>query len=199
MLIVGITGGIASGKTEVAKVFQKKGAIIISGDEIGKKVVERNPMVLKKIVKAFGKGILNSNGKLNRKKLGEVAFASERNKDKLNRIVHPYLLRELKHEITKFPKTRNKKQILVVDAALIVEWKLYKNLDKLILVTSPKEKRLARLRKLGFSKKEASDRIKRQVTDSRRRRYSDFVISNNGSLKQLKDKAQVVWKEVVSG
>ena len=199
MLIVGITGGIASGKTEVAKVFQKKGAIIISGDEIGKKVVERNPMVLKKIVKAVGKGILNSNGKLNRKKLGEVAFASERNKDKLNRIVHPYLLRELKHEITKFPKTRNKKQILVVDAALIVEWKLYKNLDKLILVTSPKEKRLARLRKLGFSKKEASDRIKRQVTDSRRRRYSDFVISNNGSLKQLKDKAQVVWKEVVSG
>ena len=199
MLIVGITGGIASGKTEVAKVFQKKGAKVISGDEIGKEVVEKNPAVLKKLVKTFGKGILNSNGKLNRKKLGEVAFASERNKDKLNRIVHPYLLRELKHEITKFPKTRNKKQILVVDAALIVEWKLYKNLDKLILVTSPKEKRLARLRKLGFSKKEASDRIKRQVTDSRRRRYSDFVISNNGSLKQLKNKAQVVWKEVVSG
>ena len=198
-MIVGITGGIASGKTEVAKVFQKKGAIIISGDELGKKVVEKNPVVLKKLVKIFGKEILNSKGKLNRKTLGAIAFANEKNKQELNRIVHPYLLRELKHEITKFRKTRNKKQVLLVDAALIVEWKLYKNLDKLILVISPEGKRLARLRKLGFSKKEASDRIKRQVTDSRRRRYSDFIISNNGSLKQLKDKAQVLWREVVSG
>src|SRR4030067_1857647 len=198
-MIVGLTGRIPSAKTEVAKVCEKKGAIIMSGDELGKKVVEKNPVVLKKLVKIFGKEILNSKAKVNRKTLGAIAFPNEKNKDKLNRIVHPYLLRELKHEITKFRKTRNKKQVLLVDAALIVEWKLYKNLDKLILVISPEGKRLARLRKLGFSKKEASDRIKRQVTDSRRRRYSDFVISNNGSLKQLKDKAQVVWKEGVSG
>ncbi|EQB63294.1 MAG: hypothetical protein RBG1_1C00001G0873 [candidate division Zixibacteria bacterium RBG-1] len=198
-MIVGITGGIASGKTEVAKVFQKNGALVISGDVIGKEVVEKNTAVLKKLVQTFAKEILNSKGKLNRKKLGAIAFASEKNKQKLNQIVHPYLLRELRHRITKFRKARKSRKILVVDAALIVEWKLYKELDKLILVTSPAEKRLQRLKNLGFSQKEAQDRIGRQVTDSRRRRYSDFIISNDGSLKQLKDKAQVLWREVVSG
>ncbi len=196
MLIVGITGGIASGKTEVAKVFQKKGAVVISGDEIGKEVVERNPVILKQLVNTFGKAILNSNGKLNRKKVGEIAFASEKNKQKLNRIVHPYLLRKLKHRITKFRKARKKREILVVDAALIVEWKLYKKLDKLILVTSPLEKRLERLKKLGFSKNEASNRIKRQLKDGQRRKYAAFIISNNTGLKELQNRALQVWEKL---
>ncbi|HKZ21649.1 MAG TPA: dephospho-CoA kinase [candidate division Zixibacteria bacterium] len=198
MLTIGITGGIASGKTEVAKVFQKKGATVISGDEIGKEVVEEKPTVLKKLVQAFGKGILNSKDKLNRKKLGEIAFASEKNKEKLNRIVHPYLLKELEREITKFRKTQNPRKILVVDAALIVEWKLYKKLDKLILVTSPKEKRVQRLKNLKFSETEALNRIKRQLTDKQRNKYADVVISNHGSLKELKNKALAVWKRIKS-
>lgn len=197
-MIIGITGGIASGKTEVAKVFQKKGAKAVSGDEIGKEVVEKNPVVLKKLVQAFGKRILNSKGRLNRRKLGEIAFASEKNKEKLNRIVHPYLLRELELGITKFRKARNPRKILVVDAALIVEWKLYKKLDKLILVTSPEEKRIQRLKSLKFSETEALNRIKRQLTDSQRKKHSDFVISNHGSLKELKKKALAVWKRVQS-
>ena len=197
-MIIGITGGIASGKTEVARVFQKKGAVIISGDEIGKEVVEKNPALLKKLVQTFGKGILNSKSRLNRRKLGELAFASEKNKEKLNRIVHPYLLKELKHEITKFRKARKKREILVVDAALIVEWKLYKNLDKLILVTSPKEKRVQRLKSLKFSETETLNRIKRQLTDKQRKKYSDLVISNHGSLKGLKNKALAVWKGIKS-
>ena len=197
-MIIGITGGIASGKTEVAKVFWKKGAVIISGDEIGKEVVEKNPAVLKKLVRTFGKEILNSKGKLNRRKLGEIAFASEKNKEKLNRIVHPYLLRELELGITKFRRAQKSGKILVVDAALIVEWKLYKKLDKLILVTLPKGKRLTRLRKLGFSKIEASDRIKRQLTDSQRKKYADFIIYNKGSLKELRNKALRLWDELKS-
>lgn len=197
-MIIGITGGIASGKTEVANVFQKNGAKIISGDDIGKEVVEKNPSVLKKLVKMFGKGILNSKGRLNRRKLGEIAFASEKNKEKLNRIIHPYLLRKLRHRITKFRKARKSRKILVVDAALIVEWKLYKELDSLVLVTSSLEKRLERLKKLRFSKNEALNRIKRQLTDSQRRRYTDFVIRNNGSLKELKNKALAMWKRVQS-
>ena len=198
IMIIGITGGIASGKTEVANVFQKNGAKIISGDDIGKEVVEKNPSVLKKLVKMFGKGILNSKGRLNRRKLGEIAFASEKNKEKLNRIIHPYLLRKLRHRITKFRKARKSRKILVVDAALIVEWKLYKELDSLVLVTSSLEKRLERLKKLRFSKNEALNRIKRQLTDSQRRRYTDFVIRNNGSLKELKNKALAMWKRVQS-
>lgn len=197
-MIIGITGGIASGKTEVAKVFQKRGARVISGDEIGKEVVEEKPTVLKKLVQVFGKGILNSKGRLNRRKLGEIAFASEKNKEKLNRIVHPYLLRELELGITKFRRTRNSRKILVVDAALIVEWELYKKLDMLILVTSPKEKRVQRLKSLKFSETEALNRIKRQLTDKQRKKYAHLVISNDGTLKELKNKALAVWKGIKS-
>lgn len=197
-MIIGITGGIASGKTEVAKVFQKKGARVTSGDEIGKEVVEKNPAVLRKLVKIFGKVILNSKGELNRKKLGELAFVNEKNKEKLNKLVHPYLLRELRHRITKFRRARKSRKILVVDAALIVEWKLFKELDNLILVTSSKEKRIKRLQSLGFSKSEALNRIKRQVTDSYRKKYAAFIIYNNGSLKELQNKALAVLKKLKS-
>jgi dephospho-CoA kinase len=99
MLLIGITGGIASGKTEVAKVFRKKGATILSGDEIGRKVVEGNKSVLKKLVKVFGEHIMRDDGTLNRHRLGEISFSSVRGKDKLNRIVHPPLLRELRSRV----------------------------------------------------------------------------------------------------
>jgi dephospho-CoA kinase len=74
MLVIGLTGGTGSGKTEIAKILQKKGGIIVSGDRIGKEVVEKNKPVLKRLVKIFGKQILNNHGKLNRRKLGSLAF-----------------------------------------------------------------------------------------------------------------------------
>jgi dephospho-CoA kinase len=134
MKIIGITGGIGSGKTEVAKIFKKLGAKIISGDEIGKEVVEKNRPVLKKLVRIFGEGILNGNRKLNRRKLGKIVFSSIENRDKLNKIVHPYLLSNLRKQIREHRK--KDPGIVIVDAALIVEWGLQKELDYLILVES---------------------------------------------------------------
>ncbi|MCI0531570.1 MAG: dephospho-CoA kinase [candidate division Zixibacteria bacterium] len=201
MLVVGLTGGIASGKSEVAKVLRRKGAKIISGDLIGRQVVEGNPKVLKMLVRAFGREILTKNGKLNRKKLGSLAFSSRGNQNKLNRIVHPKLLRKLHAEIAKarreFSRAKRSKKpapgLIVIDAALITEWGLHKKLDMTVMVASPVAVRIKRLHKQGLTRNEAKARIARQMADSRRREFCDFVIKNGGSLSRLRQKAENLY------
>lgn len=196
MKIIGITGGIGSGKTEVAKVFRKKGAIILSGDEIGKEVVEKNPLVLKKLVRVFGRVILNRNEKLNRRKLGQIAFSSTKGRNRLNRIIHPYLLSSLKKKIKEYRK--RKKGLVVVDAALIIEWGFQKQLDYLILVESNLNNRLTRLKhKSGYSQREALNRIKAQISPKTRRRYADYIIRNDKDLKELRKSALFLWEKLI--
>ncbi len=193
MKIIGITGGIGSGKTEVAKIFKKLGAKILSGDEIGKEVVEKNQTVFKKLVKVFGKGILNKNKKLNRRELGNIAFSSIKRRNKLNKIVHPYLLSSLKKKIKEYRKKGS--GIVVIDAALIIEWGLQKELDYLILVESALKNRVKRLKEnLGYSQKEAMNRIKVQIKDKTRRKYADYIIKNDKDLKELSRKTVSLWK-----
>lgn len=196
MTLIGITGGIASGKTEVAKVFQKLGAKILSGDEIGKDVVENNPQLLKKLVKTFGEDILDSKKRLNRKKLGEIAFSSRSLTKELNSIVHPFLLKDLKEKIESFAK-RGYRKPLVIDAALIMEWDLQKKLDYLVFVDCTKQKRIKRLiEQKGYTRKEAEQRIKAQLPESKKRKQADFIIKNEGSLKELRANTKALWKQI---
>lgn len=198
MILIGITGGIASGKTEVAKIFQKLGAKILSGDEIGKDVVDKNPQLLKKLIKTFGDEILDSKKRLNRKKLGGIAFSSPSLTKKLNSIVHPFLLKNLKEKIKSLKKKGYKKPV-VIDAALIVEWELQKELDYLIFVDCPKEKRIKRLtQQKGYSRKEAEGRIKAQLPESKKRKLADFIVKNEGELKGLRIKVKSLWKKILS-
>jgi dephospho-CoA kinase len=198
MVLVGVTGGIACGKTEVCKVFQKKGAIILSGDEIGKEVIEKDKNVLEELVQAFGKEILNKNKNLNRRKLGKIAFASVESKDKLNKIIHPYLLRELRKRIKNF-RRKVDKDVVVVDAALIVEWGLQKELDHLVFVESKREDKIKRLQKhKGYSRKETLDRIKSQLPETTKKRLADFVIVNDKGVNELREKAEKVFRRIMS-
>ena len=197
MRIIGITGGIGSGKTEVAKIFKKLGSKILSGDEIGKEVVEKNSSVLKKLVKSFGDEILNRDKNLNRRKLGKIAFSTVENRDKLNKIVHPYLLSNLMKKIKEYRKKGS--GIVVVDAALIIEWGLQKELDYLILVESALKNRIKRLKEnLGYSQKEALSRSKMQLRDKTRRKYADYIIKNDKNLTELKRKTVSLWKFIYS-
>ena len=197
MLLIGVTGGIACGKTEVAKVFQKKGAAILSGDQIGKEVVEKNKSVLKDLVQAFGESILSKNGKLNRRKLGQIVFASQKAKEELNRIIHPHLLRELRQRI-KHLRNRCKVSVVVVDAALIVEWGLEKELDYLVFVESKREDKIKRLREeKGYTRREALDRIKSQLPEKVKKRKADFVIRNDKGLAELRQRAERAWRDLI--
>ncbi|MFH1335266.1 MAG: dephospho-CoA kinase [Candidatus Zixiibacteriota bacterium] len=198
MILIGITGGIACGKTEVSKVFRKKGAVVLSGDRIGKEVAEKNRGILKELVRTFGSQILNKRGGLNRRRLGEIAFASKISKEKLNRMVHPYLLNELRRKIEGLGK-KHHRGMVVIDAALIVEWGLQKELDYLIFVQSKREDRIRRLReKKGYSRKESEGRIKSQLPEKTKRKLADFVIKNDKGLDELQERANRVWKKIVS-
>ncbi len=198
MLLIGVTGGIACGKTEVCKVFQKKGATILSGDEIGKEVVEKNKKVLKELVRTFGEEILKKNRTLNRRKLGKIAFASKEAKDKLNEIIHPFLLGDLRKRV-KSVRKKNPEAIVAIDAALMVEWGLEKELDYLIFVESKREDKIKRLRKeKGYTRREALDRIKSQLPEITKKRKADFVIRNDKGLAELRTKANRVWIHIIS-
>jgi dephospho-CoA kinase len=198
MPLIGITGGIACGKTEVAKVFQEKGAVILSGDQIGKEVVEKEGTVLKQLVRAFGQDILNKNGTLNRRKLGRIAFTSKESRDKLNGIIHPHLLKELRRRIQNIEE-ENPQAVVVIDAALIVEWGLEKELDHLIFVESKEENKIKRLQKeKGYSKKEALDRIKSQLPEKVKEKKADVIIRNDEGLAELRTAADGVWRFIAA-
>ena len=198
MLIVGVTGGIGAGKSEVCKVFKKLGAKVVSADQIGKEVVEKNPALLRKLVKVFGPEILNSDGTLNRRKLGKKAFSSQEAKIKLNKIVHPYLLLDLKKNLEEL-KRKKSLNVTVVDAALIIEWGLEKKLDFLIYVYSPRKTRLQRLiEKQGYSFREALDRMKSQLPELEKKRKADFIIQNDSDLETLYQKTKEQWNNILA-
>ena len=195
MFLVGITGGLSCGKTEVAKIFEKLGAKIISADAFGREAVENNKCVLRKLIFVFGNDILNKDNTLNRRKLAELAFASKSGVKELNSIVHPYLLSALEEKIKKISKN---KDIVVIDAALIVEWGLEKKLDFLIVVDSKTKDQIKRFcSATNYSSKTACNIIRCQLPKTTKKKYADLIVYNYGNLKQLKEKARRAWDDVI--
>lgn len=196
MYTVGLTGQIACGKSTVARELEKLGAVVINADDLGREVVETNPIVLKRLVSAFGAENVFTNRKLNRKKLAAIAFASDENTAKLNAIVHPELLKLLRKEIARHSRVR-RKRLLVVDAALLFDWKLDRELDVVIVVDSTLKNQLARLHRKGRDRRDALLRIKRQAPKSRLRKLADAVIHNNGTYDQLVQKTWRLYARLV--
>lgn len=196
MYTVGLTGQIACGKSSVARELQKLGAVVVNADDIGREVVEQDEDVLRRLKSQFGRDIVTPGGKLDRRKLGARAFASESTTLQLNRIVHPALLARLREQIKGHRKS-GKTRLLVVDAALIFNWKLDRELDVVIVVDSTRPNQLARLEKQGIGRREALQRIKRQIPKYRLRRMADAVIHNNGTPDQLVHKTWRLYARLV--
>jgi len=193
---VGLTGQIACGKSSVARELQNLGATVINADDIGREIVERDRRVLQKLKAAFGEDILQANGRLDRRKLGARAFASEETTNQLNRIVHPALLAQLRKRIAEHRRS-GKTKLLVVDAALIYNWNLERELDVVIVVDSTRSNQLARLKKQGIGRREALHRMKRQIPKYQLRRRADAVVHNNGTPEQLVHKTWRLYARLV--
>lgn len=192
-LIVGLTGGIGCGKTEVAKIFQELGAKVIDADLIGKEVVQTRPDVMQAIIGAFGPQFQNPDGSLKRKELGSFVFADDERKKKLNGIVHPYLWDQVKEEIARAEKKGCR--IIIVDAALIYETGLEKHFDKVIVVNSTIENRIARVQQRDhLTEKEIRHRIQSQMPMEEKVLRADIVIDNNGSLAELRRATEEVYR-----
>lgn len=192
-MIIGLTGLIGSGKSEVAAVFERMGAVVIDADRIGRQVVDGDSIVFYRLLTVFGTSILNADLTLNRKRLGQAAFSSPASLRALNEIIHPPLLRRLDSEIA---GARRLRRHAVVDAALLVQWKYDRRMDHVILVTSTAERRLRRMRKRGFDREEVRRRSQLQLSEAELRRRAGVVITNDGDLAGLQVKTEKLYRRL---
>ena len=180
-LIIGITGGIGSGKTFVCNRLAKKGFKVFYADAIAKSLYTKNKTLLQTLVKEFGKDILNYQGKINLSKFREVIFANKKNYGKINKIVHPlvisHILKESKKSIY---------DIVLVESALVFESGLDKDLDYVIMIYANKKTRVERIMmRDGAKKSEVESIMKYQIEDKKKLEMSDFVVVNNKTEEQL--------------
>jgi dephospho-CoA kinase len=185
--IVGLTGAPGAGKSLAAKYLKERGAVVLSGDDAGRMVVRDVPMVLRRLVNAFGISILKKDGTLDRRLLGRMVFGDPAAREKLNKIIHPHLLKALKTWI-KQCQGRSPERLIVVDAALIFEWGIADWFDHILVVTAGRDLRIKRMMRAGLSRKEAADRISSQIPQRTKAALADYVIENNGSKSILRKK-----------
>lgn len=191
MMIIGLTGGVGAGKDEAAKILKSLGVKIIDADDVGHRLLEKNRVLQKRLVKTFGCGIL-SKGKIARKKLGEIVFGNRGRIRLLNQAIHPLMGREFRKKIAGYKKKGVK--AVVLNAAILFEAGWDKFTDKTILVTAPLQMRIKRLKKKRINRKKALAMISSQWSDERKNKKADFIIKNNSSLTNLKKKITDTWQ-----
>jgi len=195
MLNVGLTGGIGSGKSTVDGLFRAKGAYIIDFDELAHLVEEPNGPVWKGIVENFGREILNADDTINREKLGDIVFRDREKLKKLNSIVHPAVFDEWKKKINDI---RKEDAIIISDIPLLIEVGMQDAVDITILVYISPEEQIKRIMKRnGYSSKESEYRLNSQMSIDDKIPYADFVINNEGSIKETKKAVDEVWENLI--
>jgi dephospho-CoA kinase len=180
MLKVGLTGGIASGKSFVGEALAGYGCLLIQADEIGHAVMAPGGEAFQPVVQAFGREILSADGSIDRRALATRVFADPRRLARLNALVHPAVIRLENESIAAFGAA-HPDGIAVVEAAILIETGSYSRFDKLILVICAVEQQVERaLRREGASESDIRARISRQMPLARKRKFADFVIDTSG-------------------
>ncbi len=196
MLIVGLTGGIASGKSTVSKVLKEEGAYLIDADQIARELVQPHTPSWQALVETFGEEILQKDGSVCRKKLAAIVFSNPEKRKRLNQLLHPRIKAEIKQRM-KAVGQREPDAIVVVDAALLVETGDYREMDCLILVYSTEAQQIERLRERdGMNREEARRIVSAQMPIEEKLKVADFVIRNERSLEEVKRKAQEIFERL---
>ena len=208
MLKVGLTGGIASGKSVVGEMFVALGAHLVQADRLAHQVMDPGEPVYNQVVRHFGREILNPDGRINRPKLAEPAFgAPDLPEDQrgsrvaeLNRIVHPAVIRS-QEEWMQAVGAQDRNAVAIVEAALILEAGMGKRFDRLIVVTCAPEQRAARFAArqkmdLESANKEVQRRMAVQLSDEKKVKAADYVIDNSGSLATTHEQVTEIWKKL---
>ena len=204
MLRVGLTGGVASGKTTVARMMEARGAYVIQADVIAHDLMKPGQAAYEEIIKRFGQSIVNKNelGVIDRARLGAIAFGEGRNTE-LNEIIHPAVIKRQNEWMEEIGK-KDPMSIAVVEAALILEAGVNGRFDRLVVVDSPVQERsrrfLQRATELGISEADASVRFESirsaQLPDADKLKAADFVIDNSGPLVQTESQVAALMEQL---
>jgi len=196
MLRVGLTGGIATGKSTVGAMFVELGCHLIESDQITHQLFEPGQAVYAAVVKQFGNRILALDGTIDRRILGDIIFRDPQARGKLNSLVHPAIIQR-QQEWLKEMQAQDPHGIAIVDAALMIEVGTYKNYDKVIVVTSSSELQKERLRaRSALSDEEIESRIRSQMPNEEKIKYADFVIDNSGSIQSTHVQVETVYRQL---
>jgi dephospho-CoA kinase len=194
MLRVGLTGGIASGKTTVAMMFVELGCHLMDADAIVHDLFRPGEPVNQAVVAAFGDRVIAADGSINRAVLGEIVFRDPLARQRLNSLVHPAVIQRQQEWLNTL-QARDPQAIGIVEAALMIEAGTYKNYDKLIVVTCSSGEQSRRLReRSGLSEDQIEARIASQMPMEEKIKFADFVIDNSGSLTDTKTQVEEVYR-----
>ena len=188
--VVGLTGGIGSGKSTVAAMLGSLGAFVVDCDGLGRRVIEPHGRAYARVVDRFGPDIVRDDGHIDRGALAAIVFRDEAELAALNAISHPAIDAEIADRIADAPMD----QMVVLDMAVLVETDLGAGqYDTVVVVEAPLTVRLARLVRRGMTEDDARARIASQASDEQRREVADFVIDNGGDIDDLRDEVTTLW------
>ncbi|AYX81932.1 dephospho-CoA kinase [Corynebacterium amycolatum] len=193
MLKVGLTGGMGSGKSTVARRFAELGAVIIDADQIARDVVEPGEPALAELAEAFGEGIVLDDGSLNRGELAKRAFVSAEKTELLNSITHPRIEQRTEEQFNAAGDA-----IIVFDSPLLIEMGQSEAQDLVVVVHTPVEVRLDRLvESRGVDREDAKQRIAKQISDDKRLQFADVVLENSGTEEDLVRQVDRIWERII--
>lgn len=196
MIVAGLTGGIATGKSTVSSFLREAGAVIIDADAIARDVVKKDLPAWHEIVGVFGKGILLPDGEIDRIRLGKIIFRDSSKKEILNKIVHPRVIQKVSELIDKIGK-ESPDSIVVLDVPLLIEAGMDNGLDDVILVYTPEEIQIKRLiERDGLSYDDAISRIRSQMPIEKKKNFSTIIIDNSGDIEITKKRSLEVLKRL---
>jgi dephospho-CoA kinase len=196
MLKVGLTGSIAVGKSFVLSVLAELGGYVIDADEIAREVVQPGTKGLKAVCDAFGEGVVNNDGTLNRTQLGSIVFADEAKRMQLNNLLHPLIIAAQDDRIRELQQ-HDPDGIVIIDAALMIESGGFRRLDKLIVVHCRPELQLQRLMSRdGLSREAAEQRINSQMPQEQKKKYADFLIDTSVDFDSTRTQVKAVYEDL---
>ena len=192
MKVIGLTGGIGSGKTLVAQILADLGATVIHADTVGHDVYRPRTEGWQQVTRAFGTAVLAADGTIDRRKLGAIVFANHRDRERLNAIVHPLIAAEIRRQLEAYRAAGT--PCVVVEAALLIEANWLALVDEVWLVVATKDAVIERVvAQRNLSPEEVARRLDAQLSDAERRRFADVVIDNTGSAQELREPVTAAW------
>ncbi len=195
MFRIGLTGGIASGKSTVANLLKNMGIPVINLDLISRQILMKGTPGYREVINVFGQTILTSIGEINRKELGKIIFNSPQKRKKLESITHPLILAKMEEDIKKIEDSGE--EVVVVEVPLLIEVGMVDQFDQIWLVYVDKTTQLKRLKKRDdLNEEEAIARVKAQMSLDEKKAFADSLIINTGEVEELQEQIEKIWRDI---
>ena len=197
MFVIGLIGGIGSGKSSVSAILNSLGVEVIDADKVGHEAYTPNSEGWRKVISVFGQDIVGTENEIDRKKLGGIVFSDPSEMEKLNKLMHP-IIHNLVEEKIKLLSNQGVK-VVVLEAAILIEANWQDLTDEIWLAKSNQEVVIERVQlRNNFTREEIIKRIQSQMSNDEREKHSDIVIDNNGTIEQLEEKVKTLWQSRVN-